>query len=320
MIALQIHITAGPQAGTRLQLTQSPATFGRAPENTLILDLSTVSRNHGELRFEDDQWWLINLSQNGTKVGRKRVTKKPRLLSDGASIIIGDEEVFRVHHVGDTAPPAANEPASTSPAEQGAPQPGQAAPGTGARGRSKLWILLAIWFGLCIGIFVLLYTTIGQKDGDGPSRTTLVSFDSAHEIRQILKQEVERATPDNYRYTENIAKGRTAYNRKPRELYEAYRYFRSAMRYLPASQKLDHVDRQRYDLVLDELSALIFERYQQASDLHQQGAHEEAIDEIDRLSRQFPPSSTGTPDPAQEELQAIIMALRGQASRAMNAR
>ncbi|MEM9416093.1 MAG: FHA domain-containing protein [Planctomycetota bacterium] len=325
MIALHIHITAGPQAGTRLQLTQSPASFGRAPENTLVLDLSTVSRNHGEIRFEDGQWWLINLSQNGTKVGRKRVTKKPRALADGASIVIGDEEVFRIQYAGEAPAPAA---ASAAPQTQGphdaqdTPQPEQPAPGTGARGRSKLWLLLIIWFGLVLGVFAVLFAVVDNgSDDDAPStRNQIVQFESAADVRQILKQPVERGTVNDYRHDENINNARKHFNRQPRTryLYDAYRYYRLAIRHLPSNQDLGPEDQQRYDQVLDELSELVFSRYEEARILHLQGASEDALAEIDLLIEYFP--GRNREDAAEQKMYDMILRLRGRAASAAGRR
>jgi hypothetical protein len=307
LIALQVHITAGPQAGARLKLSQSPVTFGRSPDNTLVLDLSTVSRNHGELRYEDDQWWLYNLSQNGTKVGRKRVTKKPRALEDGASVLIGDEEVFRVYHDAETEPPAAA-PAHDTPEHA---QPETAAPGTGAGKRSKLWIIIGVWLLLCVGLFVLLATTIGKDDnGDGPGTNQLVRYADAREVRQVLKREVERETPDDYLYTVNIEQARQAEVSQPRErfLYEAYDKYREATRYLPEGTQLEPQDRQRYDRVLDDLAELIYLRFDRAHTLYGQNLYEDVIQEIDQLREFFPAN------PNEDPVAAQIMRLRGRAS------
>lgn len=310
MIALQVHITAGPQAGARLKLSQSPVTFGRAPDNTLVLDLTTVSRNHGELRFEDDQWWLYNLSQNGTKIGRKRVTKKPRVLDDGASVLIGDEEVFRVYHDVEVAPETHAAAASTTDQTEHA-QPETAAPGTGTRKRSKLWIIIGIWMVLCIGLFVLLATTVGKDDGNGGGNNNqLVRYTDAREVRSILKREVQRETPDDYLYTVNIEQARQAEVSQPRErfLYEAYDKYREATRYLPEGTQLEPQDRQRYDRVLDDLAELIYLRFDRAHTLYGQNLYDDVIQEIDQLREFFPAN------PNEDPVAAQIMRLRGRAS------
>ena len=96
MSQLEVAITAGPTRGQRVRVLQSPAAFGRDPGNPLVIDLPTVSRVHGELHRDGDDWTLHNLSPNGTRVNGKRVTTKPRTLHHGDSIVVGDEEVMTV--------------------------------------------------------------------------------------------------------------------------------------------------------------------------------------------------------------------------------
>lgn len=312
MIPLQVHITSGPQAGTRLQLTQTPVSFGRSPENTLVLDVNTVSRNHGELRFEEDgQWWLINLSQNGTRVGRKRITKKPRALADGDAISIGDEEVFRVYYAGDAEPTANAAPDTDAPAN--ADQPASAAPGTGTRSRGKLWLFLGIWFGLCLGMFVLFATTCDNTDpADGPSTQRVQRFETVEEVHKVLRREVERVTPDDYVYTENVKQARDAYRTsEPRYYYDAYYHYREATRHLPAGQDLPAEDRQRYEAILDDLAELIHERFEHALGLHSTRDHEQALREIDDLRQYYRAS------PGDNELVDSILALRERVTQAL---
>jgi len=315
LIPLQVHITSGPQAGTRLQLTQTPVSFGRSPENTLVLDVNTVSRNHGELRFEEDgQWWLVNLSQNGTRVGRKRVTKKPRALADGDAISIGDEEVFRAYYAGDSA--AAGDPAPDTDTQGDAAtqaQPASAAPGTGAGSRSKLWLFLGIWFALCIGLFILFATTCDKTDpGEGTPTQRVQRFETVEEVHKVLRRDVERVTPDDYVYTENVKQARDAYRTsEPRYYYDAYYHYREATRHLPAGQDLPAEDRQRYEAILDDLAELIHERFEHALGLHSTRDHEQALREIDDL-RQYYRSS-----PGDNELVDSILALRERVTQAL---
>lgn len=313
MIPLQVHITSGPQAGTRLQLTQTPVSFGRSPENTLVLDVNTVSRNHGELRFEDDgQWWLVNLSQNGTRVGRKRVTKKPRALADGDAISIGDEEVFRAYYAGDTA--AAGDGATDTEGDDNTQaQPASAAPGTGAGSRGKLWMFLGIWFALCIGLFVLFATTCDNTDPEGPAPQKVQRFETVDEVHKVLRREVERVTPDDHVYSVNVEQAREAYRtREPRYYYDAYHHYREAIRHLPAGQELPAEDRQRYETTLDELAELVHERFEFAVGLHSTRDHEQALREIDELRQYY------RARPGDNELVDSILALRERVTQALN--
>ena len=310
MIPLQVHITAGPQAGTRLQIAQSPVTFGRAPDNTLVLDLATASRYHGELRYQDNAWWLANLSKNSTRVDRKRVTpKKPRALGQSASVSIGDAEVFRVSY--EAQPPAEPTPGSGVQPDTQAPPQQEAAPGTGLRKRSRLWLLLGLWFALCIGLFIVGLTTFkeGNPDSTGPGNS-LTRYPTAQDVRDILKRTVTRETPDDYLYSINIERAREAEVSRPRDrfLHEAYSKYREALRYLPASQRLAPEDSQRYDIVLDELSVLIYERFDRAHTLYGQTLYADAITEIDLLRELFPAN------PNEDEVADHLMQLRGQAA------
>ncbi|HVF33239.1 MAG TPA: DUF3662 and FHA domain-containing protein [Acidimicrobiales bacterium] len=75
--------------GNRVQVALDPVTIGRHPECDVVLDDQEVSRQHAEVRREDDQFLLVDLgSLNGTKVNGAGV-KAPRGLQDGDSITIG---------------------------------------------------------------------------------------------------------------------------------------------------------------------------------------------------------------------------------------
>lgn len=93
---LEVTINAGPTAGQRVRINQSPAAFGRGADNPLVIDLPTVSRVHGELRYADDRWVVVNLSANGTLLNNRPIGRKPRPLSDGDQIVVGNQPVMTV--------------------------------------------------------------------------------------------------------------------------------------------------------------------------------------------------------------------------------
>ena len=75
--------------GNRVQVALDPVTIGRHPDCDVVLNDQEVSRQHAEVRREDDRFLLIDLgSLNGTKVNGGGV-KAPRALEDGDSITIG---------------------------------------------------------------------------------------------------------------------------------------------------------------------------------------------------------------------------------------
>lgn len=75
--------------GNRVQITAQPVTIGRHPECDVVLNDQEVSRQHAEVRLEDDAFVVVDLgSLNGTKVNGAGV-KGARTLHDGDTIVIG---------------------------------------------------------------------------------------------------------------------------------------------------------------------------------------------------------------------------------------
>jgi hypothetical protein len=84
---------AGNLTGTRFAIGGKPITFGRGPENDVVLTDPAASRFHAELRREAAAYVLYDRgSSNGTWVNGTAVTS--RTLRPGDEITIGDE-VFR---------------------------------------------------------------------------------------------------------------------------------------------------------------------------------------------------------------------------------
>ncbi len=75
--------------GHRVQISDQPVTIGRHPDCDVVLNDSEVSRQHAEVRREDDTFVIVDLgSLNGTKVNGAGV-KGARTLIDGDTIDIG---------------------------------------------------------------------------------------------------------------------------------------------------------------------------------------------------------------------------------------
>lgn len=299
MNPLQIHILAGAQAGARLQLNQSPVTFGRSGDCTLILDLPVVSRLHGELQIDESgQWVLVNHSSNGTRVGRKKATKKPIPLTDGASINIGDTEVFRIHFTATTA--AAEQPHDIADEEQ--PVQPDKVPGAGMKGRSKLWIGLGVWFALCIGAMIF-FATLGDKGDGRRSTSTASSFyypgkeiddmkgdDAGIEaIRRLLAEPPRYEDPNVSRYDEAIDRAARSAERGTADLFESYKNYQTAISYSDNRQRpfKDQGDVIRYDRILDELSIIIYTEYIQAYRLYHSNDYQQARDILERLRMDY---------------------------------
>lgn len=73
--ARTLVVTAGPLAGTTLQLDDKPVTIGRADSSTLVISDDYVSSNHARLVPDGGAWVLEDLgSTNGTFLDRQKVT------------------------------------------------------------------------------------------------------------------------------------------------------------------------------------------------------------------------------------------------------
>ncbi|MDI6105456.1 FHA domain-containing protein [Actinoplanes sp. NEAU-A12] len=80
----------GPLAGRRFPFGETPLTFGRRPDNGVVLSGSCASRRHAEISRESDGYVLRDHnSSNGTLVNGRRVTA--RVLQPGDLITIGQE-------------------------------------------------------------------------------------------------------------------------------------------------------------------------------------------------------------------------------------
>lgn len=319
MSTLQVQITDGPQAGARFQLNQSPVTFGRSPDNMLVLDVSVVSRHHGELhRDEDGNWTLVNHSQNGTRVGRKKITKKPCPLTNGVAVTIGDTEVFRVHLIEEGQDPATVAPEAE---EHDDYQPAGPAPGAGLKGRSKLWIGLGIWFALCIGAMIFFATLKNDDDNTfnptagiwnpGQSLTDMDPGPEADktDVKRLLSQDPPPNDPNEASYTRHIEQARAAVNQGKRGLDTAYRHFQQAISYSTnRDDPLKSLDKIQYNNVLNELSEIIAVEYRDAYRRYNQGDYARARNILDDLRHTF--YTTADPD---DELANHIKTLRNAA-------
>ncbi len=97
----QITGLQGEQANRSTTIGEAPITFGRNPDNTIVLNSGRSSRRHAEIRRAGSEYVLSDLgSANGTFVNGQRLTA-PHTLRPGDSFQIGDD-TFRFD-----APPGA---------------------------------------------------------------------------------------------------------------------------------------------------------------------------------------------------------------------
>ncbi|MFF4535228.1 FHA domain-containing protein [Streptomyces aureus] len=82
----------GLLAGERIPVIGTRVTFGRNPENTVVVSSLSVSRFHAEIVLDDTQGYVLRDrgSSNGTLVNGEEIDS--RLLKPGDDITIGDQE------------------------------------------------------------------------------------------------------------------------------------------------------------------------------------------------------------------------------------
>ncbi|MCY1030836.1 FHA domain-containing protein [Corallococcus sp. BB11-1] len=107
----KLVVIAGPSEGEEFPLADTEYTVGRASDNPICLQDTSVSRKHITLRKESAGWFVSDMkSGNGTLVNGEPVTDET-LLANGDVITMGDSEV----RYEDTANSTAKVQAPSSP-------------------------------------------------------------------------------------------------------------------------------------------------------------------------------------------------------------
>ena len=126
----RVVAVSGSLAGRSIPLGDIPMTFGRAPENTVVIASQRASRRHAEIRREGGVYLLIDLgSSNGTLLNGQPIQRQ--ILRNGDTFTIGDES-FRFEELAvglDPTVPIGSSPPATPPAAPGwSAQPPPATP------------------------------------------------------------------------------------------------------------------------------------------------------------------------------------------------
>ncbi len=121
----RIVAISGPLTGRLFPLGDTPVTFGRSPENTIVIASQRASRRHAEIRREGGVYLLIDLgSSNGTILNGQLIQRQ--ILRPGDTFVIGDE-MFRFEEVAsatlDPTLPVGSAPPPAAPGWSAQPLP-----------------------------------------------------------------------------------------------------------------------------------------------------------------------------------------------------
>jgi Regulator of ribonuclease activity B/FHA domain len=253
-----VQVLAGPTKGMRHAFDFTPISFGREAGNAVIVGDPHVSRHHGELRFESGSWSLINLSPNGTTVGRRKVKNKPAYLHEGETVSVGGQDVFAVH-----LEPAA---ATTLPVSDDADEQAAAvlAPeaAVAMSKRKKLFIGIGVYLAAMVGLFIFFSTLAPRAmiSQQLPPRWTpqqiADTLAAPMKVEQanprLVQSELEQAN-ELYPSAEN----------SDRRLFQCYMHYRRALANSDRKQFENGLDNIRFQQVRQKLTQKIAELYDQ---------------------------------------------------------
>ena len=90
--SLSLRVVEGDGRGASVPVVGSRVTMGRLSSCDLVVQDSTVSREHAALVRRGDRWWVVDLgSTNGTKVNGIQAAEQP--VQPGDRIEMGDAVV-----------------------------------------------------------------------------------------------------------------------------------------------------------------------------------------------------------------------------------
>jgi len=293
MTPIQVQVLNGPQAGQRLVFSHAPVTFGRGPENTLIVQLRAASRAHGRLVFEEDQWFVEDFSSHGTQVRGKRVKGSRRPLQLGDTVSIAGRPIFQLIEEG----------ASSAEAEDDAPaefhdESEDAAETPPRRSRRGLLIALAIYGLALAGIAAFL----GLIEPPDPADQQLPVL-SDEEIADAVRQPLPSVTPDPRDAADALRQATRLYlvkDTQPDALFESYRAYQAALAYSDRTRFEDGLDQIRFMEVQDRLVHVVTQRYRRLVDLFNAGQYDGVVTAFGDLEAVFPDYKTETRFPGYE--------------------
>lgn len=290
MSSIHVQILAGPDTGRSGSFIDSPVTFGRNPDNTVVLDTPLASRQHGALVLEDDAWCVVNQSTNGTTVnGRKKVGDKPVPLRDGDTVGVGKKKLFQVNFEQTTYESAAVDDAADKSADPIVDEERAA-----AAKKAKLWVGIGIY--LCVslgGLAVLMLMGDGDKQQDDTGKPT-VALLSREQIAETIRKPVN-VRPDERAASRELDNAQRAYARRDErdgELYRAHRAFKEALAYSGQTSFNDGMVIRTFDACEKQLIDTVTTHYYDAVNYRRSRKWEQASRALRQLLIIYPEKDT----------------------------
>jgi len=251
MDSIQVQLMSGAGAGRRTTYADSPITFGRDVNNTVVVEDEFASRQHGEIRFENDQWVLANLSDNGTRLNRKLIKDKPAVIKSGDTISIGKTPVFNLTVLGGMEAATSEVPEEIDDEQ------------TQAAKKRKLWISIGVYLAVIIALGLFLKFNMGDKKKDVAKIPPMLTDDDiAEEIRgglvldesQIKAKQRAIAADKLYPHRhENL-----------KTLYRAHHLYQEALAHSKKSVFDEPQTQLNFQAVRDELIRAVKKKYKSA--------------------------------------------------------
>ena len=296
MSRVRITLAAGGSAGQQMIFDPPRVTFGRSGDSDIVFDLEAVSRRHGELVFEHGKWMLHNHSPNGTKVGRRTVKSKPKPVTGLKTIRVGSLPLMRVEV--DPAVPVAAEEAADEPGDGGA-----AASGSKGSARLKIWLGIAAFWVVLLGLVMVLSTLNPGGDADADDVERL----SRQRIETLITRPVETEAVNERRRNAALARARRHYGligSDPGALFACYEAYRQAKALSENATLPEAIDELRYREVESRLLEEVTERYEAAYTDYRSGRYLAAERAWRELAQLYPNPDSVIFDNAQAFLRA----------------
>jgi len=299
MSRIDIHLLDGTHAGAGRTLQGDRLTFGRTPDNAIVIDVPHVSRRHGGLEYREGQWHVISVSPNGTTVnGRAIAEKTPHPLNDGDTIGVGKRKLFTVGLRGEGGQAGTAAGSAMQPHDAPEPAHGMDVPSTGdpidtppdrsakARKRkSALYIGIGVYVVLTlVGGYILSQMMTGGADAQaGPPEPM-----SEREIERIIEQPIDMRTSDvrKERFLQDARRAAARRDANPTALWEAYINYKRAVAAAEDGRLGDPVAERAFDTIEREMIDKVQQMHKDAYALIRAGRFEDARASLDRLTRE----------------------------------